>query len=74
MSHYFVETEYDLDLVLNETVKLIELNHTSVDIGFNNKKMANIFIENLNTTMHEKQIPKNRKVNINIMVQANEQT
>ena len=73
MSHYLIETEYDLDLVLGETVKLIKLNHTSIDIGFYNKKMANIFIENLNTSLHEKGIPKGKKVNINIMVQANEQ-
>lgn len=74
MSQYFIESEYDLDLVLSETVKLIELNHTSVNIGFHNKRMANIFIENLNSSLHEKGIPKGRKVNINIMVQANEQT
>lgn len=74
MSHYFIESEYDLDLVINETVKLIEMNHTSVDIGFHNKAMANIFIENLNSSLHEKGIPKNRKVNINIMVQANGKT
>jgi len=73
MSQYFIETEYDLDLVLGETVKLIKLNHTSVDIGFHNKKMANIFIENLNASLHEKGIPKGKKVSINIMVQANEQ-
>jgi hypothetical protein len=68
MSQYFIETEYDLDLVTAETIKLIKLNHTTVNIGFHNKKMVKIFLDNLNATLEEQQVEKNKKVNINISV------
>jgi hypothetical protein len=70
MSQYFIETEYDMDLVMAETIKLIKLNYTAVNIGFQNKKMVKIFLDNLNASLEEQQIEKDKKVEINITVMA----
>tara|TARA_R100000951_G_scaffold75748_1_gene63860 strand:+ start:61 stop:312 length:252 start_codon:yes stop_codon:yes gene_type:complete len=47
MSFYVVNTEYDMDTALDECMKLIELNGSTVRLGFNNMKMVHIFMVNL---------------------------
>jgi hypothetical protein len=59
-----------MDLVMAETIKLIKLNYTAVNIGFHNKKMVKIFLDNLNASLEEQQIEKDKKVEINITVMA----
>lgn len=75
MSTMFVESEYDMDVALAETLKLVKLKNTSLDVGFNNMAMVGIFLENLHANLIENKIdPSDKKFNLNIMVKNNEST
>lgn len=74
MSQLFVESEYDMDLALAETLKLVKLNHCSLDLGFNNMDMVSIFLDNLKENLEEQKIdPNEQSFKLNIMVKTNEQ-
>lgn len=75
MSKMFIESEYDMDQALAETMKLVKLTNASLDIGFNNMAMVNIFLDNLHAALIENKIvPDDKKFHLNIMVKTNEQT
>jgi hypothetical protein len=75
MSHLFVESEYDMDQALAETMKLVKLNNCSLDVGFNNMNMVKIFLDNLHEQLiNERILPDKKDFNLNIMVKKNEQT
>lgn len=75
MPKLFVESEYDMDVALAETVKLVKLNHASLDVGFNNTFMVGVFLDNLQELLKEnKIIPENRSFKLNILVPKNEST
>lgn len=75
MSKMFIESEYDLDQALAETMKLVKLSNASLDVGFNNMTMVNIFLDNLHSALIENKIsPDDKKFHLNIMVKTNEQT
>ena len=74
MSHLFVESEYDMDLALAETIKLVKLSNATLDVGFNNLNMVNIFLDNLKNELIEQKIaPGEKNFHLNIMVKNNEQ-
>jgi hypothetical protein len=74
MSQLFIESEYDMDLALTETMKLLKLNTSTLDLGFNNMKMVSIFLDNLKEQLTEQKIDPNKKsFSLNIMVKTNEQ-
>lgn len=74
MSQLFVESEYDMDLALAETLKLVKLNHCSLDLGFNNMDMVSIFLDNLKENLEDQKIdPNQQSFKLNIMVKTNEQ-
>ena len=62
MSQLFVESEYDMDLALAETLKLVKLNHCSLDLGFNNMDMVSIFLDNLKENLEEQKIDPNEQI------------
>jgi hypothetical protein len=75
MPKLFVESEYDMDVALAETVKLVKLNHASLDVGFNNTFMVGVFLDNLQELLKENKItPENRSFKLNILVPKNEST
>lgn len=75
MSIMYVESEYDMDQALAETIKLVKLKHTSLDLGFNNTEMVQIFLSNLHKELLENKItPEDKDFKLNIMVKTNEQT
>lgn len=75
MSTMFVESEYDLDLVLNEAIKLVKLKDSQLDVGFHNMNMAHIFLSNFHTALTENRIdPGKKNFMLNIMVSKNEQS
>lgn len=74
MSQLFIESEYDMDLALAEAMKLLKLNTSNLDLGFNNMKMVSIFLDNLKEQLTEQKIDPNKKsFNLHIMVKTNEQ-
>ena len=74
MSQLFIESEYDMDLALAETLKLVKLNHCSLDLGFNNMDMVSIFLDNLKENLEDQKIdPNQQSFKLNIMVKTNEQ-
>jgi len=75
MSKMFIESEYDMDQALAETMKLVKLTDASLDVGFNNMAMVNIFLDNLHAALIENKVnPDDKKFSLNIMVRTNEQT
>jgi hypothetical protein len=75
MPKFFIESEYDMDQALAETMKLVKLTDATLDVGFNNMAMVEIFLENLHTVLLENKItPEDKKFHLNIMVKTNEQT
>lgn len=75
MSKMFIESEYDMDQALAETMKLVKLTNASLDVGFNNMAMVNIFLDNLHAALIENKVnPDDKKFHLNIMVKTNEQT
>ena len=73
MPKMFVESEYDMDQALAETIKLVKLKEATLDVGFNNIKMVNIFLDNLHNSLQENKItPEDKKFQLNIMVKNNE--
>lgn len=71
----YVQSEYDMDKALAETIKLVKLKHCSLNIGFNNMHMVEIFLDNLHYELiQNKIIPEEKDFQLNIMVKANEQT
>lgn len=75
MSTMFVESEYDLDLVLNEALKLVKLTDSTLDVGFHNIEMVNIFLTNFHSVLAENRIdPGKKNFMLNIMVSKNEQS
>jgi hypothetical protein len=74
MPTMFIESEYDMDQALAETMKLVKLKDATLDIGFNNMTMVNIFLDNLNSSLVENKVdPSDKKFHLNIMVKNNEQ-
>jgi hypothetical protein len=74
MPTMFIESEYDMDQALAETIKLVKLKDATLDIGFNNMTMVNIFLDNLNSSLVENKVdPSDKKFHLNIMVKNNEQ-
>jgi hypothetical protein len=75
MSTLYVESEYDMDQALAETMKLVKLRHCTLNLGFNNMKMVSIFLDNLKQELVEQKIePDEKNFHLNIMVKENEQT
>lgn len=75
MPKMFVESEYDMDQALAETVKLVQLNQASLDVGFNNTAMVSIFLDNLQLLLKEHKItPEDKQFQLNILVAKNEST
>jgi len=74
MSKMFIESEYDMDMALAETIKLVKLKNASLDVGFDNLGMVNIFLENLYMMLKEQNIaPDEKDFQLNIMVRQDEQ-
>lgn len=74
-STLFVESEYDMDKAIEETIKLVRLKNSSLQVGFKNIKMVDIFLSNLHLQLIENKItPDNKNFHLNIMVESNEQT
>jgi hypothetical protein len=74
MPTMYIESEYDMDQALAETMKLVKLKDATLDVGFNNMGMVNIFLDNLNATLIENKVdPGDKKFHLNIMVKNNEQ-
>jgi hypothetical protein len=72
----FVESEYDMDEVVKEAISLVKLTDSTLDVGFHNKKMVKIFLDNFHQAIHENHIepgPKNFMLNIMIN-ESDEQT
>lgn len=75
MPKMIVESEYDMDMALAETVRLVRLKNATLDVGFNNMAMVGIFLDNLHDTLKEEKInPEEKNFHLNIMVRTNEQT
>ena len=77
MSKMFIESEYDMDQALAETIRLVKLTNTSLDLGFNNMAMVDIFLSNLHSELIQNKIsPDDKKFHLNIIVArgSNEQT
>jgi hypothetical protein len=75
MPKMIIESEYDMDQAVAETIKLVKLTDATLDVGFNNMQMVNIFLDNLQTALEENKIaPNEKRFHLNIMVKTNEQT
>lgn len=75
MSKLLVESEYDMDVAIAEVIKLVKLENSSLDVGFNNMHMVDIFLTNLHGALVENKIePGDKKFHLNLMVKTNEQT
>jgi len=71
----YVESEYDMDQALAETMKLVKLKNCTLNVGFNNMNMVSIFLDNLKQELIEQKIePDQKDFHLNIMVKTNEQT
>lgn len=74
MSFYLIRSEYDMDLAVNECIKLLNIKHSRVKVGFANMKMVNIFMENLSTMIKEKVLnPKEMDFQVDVLVEAEEE-
>jgi hypothetical protein len=74
MPKIIVESEYDMDKALSETVKLVKLKNCSLDVGFNNMGMVSIFLDNLKTLLTEEKIdPSEKDFKLNIMVKTSDE-
>lgn len=65
----FVESEHDMDSVVKEAINLVKLTNSTLDVGFHNKEMVKIFLNNFHEAISENQIepgPKNFMLNIMI--------
>lgn len=75
MSTMFIESEYDMDMALAETIKLVKLTDAQLDVGFNNMAMVKIFLDNLyEQLLEQKMSPNENKFHLNIMVKAHDET
>jgi hypothetical protein len=74
MPKIIVESEYDMDKALSETVKLVKLKNCSLDVGFNNMGMVSIFLDNLKTLLTEEHLdPSDKDFKLNIMVKTSDE-
>lgn len=74
MSTMYIESEYDMDQALAETMKLVKLKNCTLNVGFNNMAMVGIFLDNLKEQLIENKIePGEKEFHLNIMVKSNEQ-
>jgi len=74
MSTMYIESEYDMDQALAETMKLVKLKNCTLNVGFNNMTMVGIFLDNLKEQLIENKIePGEKDFHLNIMVKSNEQ-
>jgi len=74
MSTMYIESEYDMDQALAETMKLVKLKNCTLNVGFNNMTMVGIFLDNLKEQLIENKIePGEKEFHLNIMVKSNEQ-
>lgn len=70
----YIESEYDMDQALAETMKLVKLKNCTLNVGFNNMAMVGIFLDNLKEQLIENKIePGEKDFHLNIMVKSNEQ-
>ena len=70
----YIESEYDMDQALAETMKLVRLKNCTLNVGFNNMAMVGIFLDNLKEQLIENKIePGEKDFHLNIMVKSNEQ-
>jgi hypothetical protein len=73
MPTMFVESEYDMDLVVNEAIKLVKLKNSSLDVGFKNMQMVEIFLNNFHSSLYMENIdPGVKNFMLNIMVKAHD--
>lgn len=70
MSFYLINNEYDLDLAVNECVKLMSIKNARVKIGFKNMKMVNIFMSNLNQEVKDRDLnPSDMDFHVDVLVE-----
>lgn len=70
MSFLVIKSEYDMDLALKETMKLIELKDSEINLGFNTREMAHIYLGNLYEMCEKKKIkPESKSIRINILLE-----
>jgi len=70
MSFYLVNSEYDLDLAVDECVKLMAFKHSRVKVGFNNMKMVKIFMSNLSNKVRDNDIdPSEMDFHVDVLVE-----
>lgn len=73
MSFYVVQNEYDLDLAVKECVKLMNIKHSRVKIGFNNMRMVKIFMQNLSSEVDEHDLnPNDMDFHVDVLVEEEE--
>ena len=74
MPKIIVESEYDMDQALAETVKLVKLKSCSLDERFNNMTMVSIILDNLKTVLMSEGIdPSEKDFKLNIMVKTSDE-
>ena len=70
MSFYLVNSEYDLDLAVDECVKLMAIKHARVKVGFNNMKMVKIFMSNLSQKVQDNDLnPSDMDFHVDVLVE-----
>jgi len=70
MSFYLVNNEYDLDLAINECVKLMSLKNSRIKLGFNNMKMVKIFMSNLSQEVKDRDLnPSDMDFHVDVLVE-----
>ena len=70
MSFYLVNNEYDLDLAVDECVKLMAIKHARVKVGFNNMKMVKIFMSNLSQKVQDNDLnPSDMDFHVDVLVE-----
>lgn len=74
MTTMYVASEYDMDQALAETMKLVKLKNCTLNVGFHNMHMVEIFLDNLKQELIEQKIdPGQKDFHLNLMVTKNEQ-
>ena len=64
-----------MDLALKETLKLIELKDSEINLGFNTRGMAHIYLGNLYELCEKKKInPESKSIRINILLEKDKDT
>ena len=70
----FVESEYDMDAVVKEAINLVKLTNSTLDVGFHNKSMVKIILDNFHEAIHENKIePGPKDFMLNIMIKESDE-